>query len=172
MKRGANCREEDVLGWMMSFYRQGIRHTVVNHDNSFVLCAPLMYKAWVNMSTLCVCVLIPVQRSLSAAATSVVRQFCSLWSDILPDWRADRILWSVGNPPPCSSDRRPYPSPRQQCLPISTSRTWPPLSWCEPSSYSSSQCWRSAASWQLRGRWRNRGMMWDSCWTEPRGWGR
>lgn len=100
---------------------------------------------------------IPVQKSRSAAATSVVRQFCSWWSDIPPDWRAGRTLWSVGNPPPCSSGRQPNPSPGQQCLPISTSRTWPPLSSCEPSPYSSSRCWRSAASWRLR----NRGNKWD-----------
>ena len=51
----------------------------------------------------------------------------------------------------------PFPSGRLQCRwrgprcwPWSTSRSAPPPSWREPSSYSSSQCWRSAGSCPLK----------------------
>lgn len=63
-----------------------------NHVNSCHLlsCPLLVCEVWVNML---MCVFTPVQKSLSAAATSAVRQFCSWWSDIPPDWHADQILW-------------------------------------------------------------------------------
>lgn len=95
---------------------------------------------------------LPAQKCQWATATSAWRLFGSWWSDSLPGWSDGQRLWLVESHPPCSNGRPRCLWPGQRCWERSTSRRSHRLSWCEPSSCSSSQCWKSAESLRLQKR--------------------